>query len=189
MRNFIFVLLTVFCSCQPSEKKINKETSARTEPTAYIILPQQVPDTLKGSLKAEAKGMIGDVTIKINYHSPAVRSRIIWGGLVANDKVWVTGAHMATSIEISSAIKISGTEIAAGKYALFTIPSKDVWTVIINKNWQQHLADEYDPKDDVLRFTVTPQIQEINQERLMYSVEDNEIKMRWEKVLISIPIN
>ena len=32
--------------------------------------------------------------------------------------------------------------------ALFTITGKDEWTVIINRNWEQHLADEYTQTDD-----------------------------------------
>ena len=55
---------------------------------AVIIQKQSQPDTLKGSLKAKAIGKIGDTEIKISYHSPAVRGRIVWGGLVPYDKVW-----------------------------------------------------------------------------------------------------
>ena len=44
-----------------------------------------------------------------------------------------------------------------GKYGFFTIPSKDEWIIIFNSNWDQHGKDEYDEKDDVLRFAVTPE--------------------------------
>ena len=50
-------------------------------------------------------------------------------------------------------------EIQAGKYALFTIPGRKEWTAIINKNWEQHLTDDYDQKEDVLRFRVKPTMQ------------------------------
>jgi hypothetical protein len=152
----------------------------------YTIAEQAAPDTFKGSLKSAAKGTVGAANITITYHSPAVRGRIIWGGLVAFDKTWVAGAHKSTSIEFDAPLTFAGTMISPGKYALFMIPGKDTWTVILNTNWQQHLTDDYDPKLDVVRYTVTPQQYDINQERLMYIVENENISMRWERLLIPI---
>ncbi|MFX7732024.1 DUF2911 domain-containing protein, partial [Acinetobacter baumannii] len=72
------------------------------------------------------------------------------------DEVWVTGAHEATTFEIGKSFIVGGKEIPAGKYAIFTIPGKNEWTVIINKQWKQHLATEYDEKEDVVRIKVKP---------------------------------
>ena len=88
---------------------------------------------------------------------------------------------------------IAGVAIPSGKYALFTIPGKEEWTIIINKNWEQHLADDYDQKQDVVRVKVKPEIEEVNQERLRYVIEsesDNagEINIYWEKLEISLPV-
>ncbi len=159
---------------------------------AVIIQAQAKRDTLKGSLKALATGKIGSTLITINYYSPAVRGRVIWGGLMPMDQVWVTGAHKATSIEFEGPVKIGGTELPAGKYGLFTIPSKDQWTIIINKNWDQHLADEYDQKDDIIRIKVKPEVEDTNQERLRYVIEQDgnskgEIVIYWEKLEVSLP--
>jgi hypothetical protein len=106
--------------------------------------------------------------------------------------VWVTGAHSATSFEFNVPVTIGGKEIAAGKYAFFTIPGKDSWTIIINKNWEQHLSDDYSEKEDVHRFTVTP-AEGALRERLDYRLEknsDKELKFvfRWEKIVVSFPI-
>jgi hypothetical protein len=164
-------------------------------------IPQ--PDTIKKSIPRELKTQIGDADIHIKYHSPAVRKRIIWGGLVPFEQVWVTGAHSATSIEVSKAFEIGGKTVQAGKYALFTIPDKDRWTVILNKNWQQHLTDNYNESEDILRFAV--QVQSVaHTERLTYSLEKSsegahtvhrtpsngqgELSIAWEKVKISFPI-
>ena len=102
--------------------------------------------------------------------------------------MWVTGAHKATAIEFEGSVNINGQEISAGKYGFFTIPGKEQWTIILNKNWDQHLADEYDMKNDVLRFTIKPEIRSENQERLMYSVESARISIRWERMQINLPI-
>lgn len=160
---------------------------------AVVIQPQTESDTLKGSLKALVTGKIGNTVVTINYYSPAVRGRVIWGGLVPMDQVWVTGAHKATSVEFEGAVKIGDVEVPGGKYSLFTIPSKDEWTIIINKNWDQHLADEYDQKDDLVRIKVKPKTEEVNQERLRYVIESEERKkgeivVYWEKLEVSLPI-
>lgn len=153
--------------------------------------PNLVKDTSKKSIKSLAAGVIGNDSVKIAYHSPGVRKRIIWGGLVPYDEVWVTGAHDATTIEVGSSFVINNIEIPAGKYALFTIPGKKEWTVIINKHWTQHLASEYDAKDDVVRFKVKPKsIPHL--ERLQYFIEPGKsnsgtIAIAWEKIRIEFP--
>ena len=139
-----------------------------------------------------AMAMIGEAHIHIDYSSPGVRGRIIFGGLVGYDTIWQAGAHNATWIETDKDLTISDKILPAGKYGFFTIPSKDEWTVIINKKWDQHGKDEYDEKDDVIRFKVTPEISEDIQEHLEYKItktSDNSglITMHWEKVKIEFP--
>jgi len=149
-------------------------------------------DTSKKSIKAYVTGNINGRHITISYHSPAVRNRIIWGGLVPFDQPWVTGAHMATSIETDATLIVNGEEIPAGKYAFFTIPSQKDWTIILNKNWEQHLTDEYDAKDDILRWQVKPDSLSFVQERLRYTIDQlgeykGRIDLTWEKLRIAIP--
>jgi hypothetical protein len=153
--------------------------------------PNLVKDTSKKSIKSMAFAIHNGDSIKINYHSPGVRKRIIWGGLVPYDEVWVTGAHDATTLEIAKTIIVNGNEIPAGRYALFTIPGKKEWIVIINKNWQQHLATEYDEKEDVIRINVKP-AKNAHTERLQYFVEtskgnNGKIAVAWEKLRIEFP--
>ena len=150
-------------------------------------------DTSKKSIPSEAKKWIGNTDIKINYHSPAVRGRTIWGGLVAYDAVWVTGAHSATTLKVGKDFKVGDKTIPAGKYALFTIPGKDDWTVIINKNWNQHLADDYSEKDDVVRIKVKPQTTKDFRERLKFEIDQQgeriaDIIISWEKLQVSFGI-
>lgn len=153
--------------------------------------PNLIKDTTKKSIKSMAYAILGGDSIKIKYHSPGVRKRIIWGGLVPYDEVWVTGAHDATTLEMPKAFVVNGKEIAAGKYAFFTIPGKKEWTVIINKNWEQHLASEYDDKDDIVRIKVKPK-KNNHTERLQYFIEIKQnntgtIAVAWEKVRVEIP--
>lgn len=147
-------------------------------------------DTTKKSIPSETKKQIGNTDIKINYHAPAVRGRTIWGGLVAYDAVWVTGAHKATSLEVGKDFRVGDKTIPAGKYAIFTIPGKDEWTIIINKNWSQHLADDYSYTDDLVRVKVKPQATQDVVERLKYEIDQRgerlgDINISWEKVRVS----
>lgn len=149
-------------------------------------------DTLKKSIPKEVHVQMGQAHLMLHYHSPAVRGRMIWGGLVPYGEVWVTGAHQATRWEFNRDIVIGTTTVAAGKYAIFTIPDKNQWTVIINRNWNQHLTDDYNAKEDVVRINVTPQTIPALQERLVYgikSLSDQQgiLTICWEKILISLP--
>lgn len=154
--------------------------------------PNLVKDTSKKSIKSMAVAVINGDSVKINYHSPGVRKRVIWGGLVPYDEVWVTGAHDATTIEIGKPFIVGGKEIPAGKYAFFTIPGENEWTVIINKNWKQHLATEYDEKEDVVRIKVKPKKTD-HTERLQYFINDvgtnkGTIAVAWEKLKIGFDV-
>lgn len=155
-----------------------------------------VVPTSEGAVKSprkEAMAQLGDVHVHIDYSAPSVRGRTIWGGLVAYGDVWVTGAHRATSIEFSEDVKVEGRQIPAGKYALFTVPGEEEWTVILNRNWQQHLTDEYSASEDVARFTVTPRRLDEPREQLSYELrpvgeESAELLISWEKVRVSLAI-
>ena len=150
--------------------------------------PNAKKDTSKKSIKCAAVGKIGGANIRINYYSPGVRGRIIWGGVVPMDEVWVTGAHAATNIEIDKPLVIGGKNFAAGTYAIFTIPSNGEWTFILNKNYQQHLTDEYDAKDDLVRLKIKPVITEQVTERLQYFIEADKLVIAWEKIRLEVPV-
>jgi hypothetical protein len=185
-------LLTILCfailvvGCKNLNKNEKKEI-----PNAQEI-KQQVKPTKKKVLSphATAMTMIGDAHIHMDYSSPGVRNRIIFGGLLSYDAVWQAGAHNATWLETNKDLVIAGKTLTAGKYGFFIIPSKEEWIVIFNTNWDQHGKDEYDTKDDVLRLKVKPIISETVTEHLEYKVKmvnnnEGSISLAWEKVSIS----
>ena len=102
------------------------------------------------------KQRVGLTDIEIAYSRPGVKDRVIFGGIVPYGAVWRTGANNATKITFSAPVKLNGTDIPAGTYALFTIPGADEWTIIINKGAAQWGAFQYDEKADVARFKATP---------------------------------
>lgn len=137
---------------------------------------------------------IGGAHIHIDYSSPRVRNRMIFGGLLAYDEVWQAGAHMATWVETSKDLTISGQVLPKGKYGFFLIPSKEKWTVIFNKNWNQHGKDDYDKSEDVVRFQLTPEFSEEIKEELEYKIHKTHhsqaiFSLEWERVKISFPFD
>jgi hypothetical protein len=82
--------------------------------------------------KAECKFSDGK-TIHVDYSSPRMRGRKIFGGLVPYGGVWRTGANQATSFVLDTAVTVGGTSVPAGSYTLFTIPKENEWTLIISK--------------------------------------------------------
>src|ERR1700739_4277069 len=82
-------------------------------------------------------GTVAGSTIKISYHSPSVKGRKIWGGLVPYNQVWRTGANEATIFNTSKDIKIGGKTLPAGKYSLYTKPGETEWQVIFNSQTGQ----------------------------------------------------
>ena len=152
----------------------------------------QQTDTTKGSIPKMAELKIDKAIFRIFYYAPSVRGRVIYGGLVPFDQVWVAGAHRATAIEFNVPVSIDGKEVKPGKYAFFTIPGKEKWTIIINKKWDQHLADDYTEADDVVRLTVEAKDASLR-DRLDYQLQktgdsDLNLTFRWEKVLLTVPI-
>jgi len=136
---------------------------------------------------------VGYTNVTINYGSPGVKGREIWGKLVPYNEVWRTGANEATTIEIDKPVFIEGNKVPAGKYSLFTIPNIDSWVVILNKVYEQWGAYKYDSKEDILRFNVKP-MQNQHRERLTFMFEYQEaykskIILEWEKIKIEINLD
>ena len=137
--------------------------------------------------------VVGLTEISVEHSSPGVKGRKIFGGLLKDDELWRTGANSATKVTFSKDVVVGDKPVAAGSYALFTIPSsKNPWTVILNKNVNQGGTREYKPSEDVLRIQVKPQTI-APRERLTFVIADftdsaANIDLEWEKVRLSIPV-
>jgi Protein of unknown function (DUF2911) len=75
----------------------------------------------------------GGKSIKTDYSSPRMKGRKIYGGLVPFGEVWRTGANEATTFVPSTDVEVGGKNVPAGSYTIFTVPTADKWTLIINK--------------------------------------------------------
>jgi hypothetical protein len=132
---------------------------------------------------------IGEAVIKIRYSRPAVRGRVIYGEVVPYNRFWRTGADAATKLTLSQAIYFNGKELPAGEYSIFTLPSKNGWTIMFNKEsaiW----GTEYKAENDVLRVPMSVEALPGSVEWLtivvMSADKGGKIEVSWEKQRASV---
>ena len=143
----------------------------------------------KASPAESVSGKINDATISINYSSPSVKGRKIWGELEPYGKVWRAGANEATTFETDKAIQVEGKTLPAGKYSFFLIPEESgTWTAIFNKEPSQWGAFKYEESKDQLRVPVKAKPLASSQEKLVYKINDNGFELSWDKILVPISI-
>lgn len=141
---------------------------------------------------AKVSQRVGLTDIAIEYSSPAVNGRKIWGELVPFDKIWRTGANAATKITFSKDVKFAGKAVPAGSYAIVSHPTAKGWSISLNKELGLFAGKEYSAKDDVVKVAATTA--EIpHRERLTIlfantTPDATSFDLEWEKLRVSIPI-
>jgi len=135
-----------------------------------------------------------DTYLKITYSQPQKRGREIFGSLVPYGQVWRTGANEASEITITKDIFVNGKLLIAGTYSLFTIPDKEKWTVILNKEAGLWGSYNYNVKMDVMRFDVPVQpVQDIVYESFTITIDQKnnkaEILLLWDKTKVTFPVD
>jgi pimeloyl-ACP methyl ester carboxylesterase len=138
------------------------------------------------SPRGEVGEQIGALKVSITYGRPQVNKRQIWGQLVPYNRLWRAGANEATYITFSGDALVEGQKLAAGSYAIFTIPTETEWTVVFNRAPGLWGHFYYNPEFDALRVKVKPQAAE-HQEWLSYSFEmlsptSANVVVHWEKI-------
>lgn len=125
------------------------------------------------------EGTVNGATITVNYSSPAVKGREIFGGLIPLGKVWRAGANEATIFETSKDIKVEGETLPAGKYSFFIIPGEYNSTFIFNKQTGQW-GTQYDESQDALRVSVPSGQTQFLVENLTYDIQNDGMAVMWE---------
>lgn len=154
----------------------------------FVAFTATAQDKKPASPAETAKGAINGAAITVNYGSPSVKGREIWGALVPYGRVWRAGANEATTFETSHKITVEGKELPAGKYALFIIPEKESATIIFNTASKQWGAYDYDQKKDQLRVVVKPVVSKTKTEKLLYTVNSKGLLIQWDSWDIPVSI-
>lgn len=154
---------------------------------AGLAWAERGDDSNRRSKNGALSATIDGVDVKVEYGRPRVNGRRIWGGLVPWDRVWRTGADEATTMSFDRDVMIQGESLAAGRYAFFTIPGMESWTLIFNSTPDQWGAFSYDQNEDALRVEVAPAASE-DTEELTFKVEGSRVVLRWDKVAVSFVV-
>jgi len=137
----------------------------------------------------------GVAKLELTYSRPNIKGRSLFkenSELAPTGKVWRTGANASTKLKVTDAITIGGKPFDSGSYAIFTIPGKKEWTVIINKD-SKNWGTEYNEADDILRFTVPAETVKKYSESFTMQFENIkpescELHLLWGNTDVSIPI-
>jgi len=153
---------------------------------AQINTPQPSP-------LSEVSQTVGLADVTITSSRPGMKERKIFGGLIPYGELWRTGANMATKLTVSDEVTIEGNSLSKGEYAIFSIPGKEEWTMIINENTNLGGTANYKESEDVFRFKVPAKKIDMPFETFTFMFSDltdtgADVHMVWENTMVTFSI-
>jgi len=164
---------------------------------AQLQMPQPSPS-------AFVSQQVGFTKISIDYSSPGVKGREVFGELLPFGTTWRAGANAATTIEFTTPVVINGTDVSPGKYSIFITPMEnDNWVFHINSKgntvynyMKDGGVDEAALKaDDLVSIEAEPMATpDLPAERLTYLISANDnntatISMHWDTTMVSFDVD
>ncbi|WP_026209598.1 DUF2911 domain-containing protein [Cytophaga aurantiaca] len=135
---------------------------------------------------------LGDITV--DYSRPSVKGRTVFGDLVPYGKIWRTGANAATKITFSDDVKVEGKDVKAGTYAIYTVPNKDSWEVMLYSDLTiGGNTSNYKTENEVIRVVVKPTALSKSVETFTINLSDvtatsTTLEILWEKTSVPVKI-
>lgn len=135
---------------------------------------------------------LSDITVE--YSRPSAKGRVIYGDVVPFGKVWRTGANGATKITFGEDVKVEGMDVKAGTYAIYSIPNKDSWEVMLYKDLTLGGdVAEYKKENELVRFVVKPTAMNDKVETFSIDLSDItastvKVQLVWEKTRVSFNV-
>ncbi len=126
-----------------------------TTAQAQISTPQPSP-------KASVQQRVGLTDVTVSYGRPSLRTRMGFGdasskAVVSYGQRWRTGANNSTLIKFADDVTVEGQKVPAGEYAIYTVPGKADWQVVLSKNTKLGAnVDSYKDDENVASFKVKP---------------------------------
>jgi hypothetical protein len=181
MKNLCFAIFVMFFSFQSA---------------AQIQMPMPSPS-------ASVTQQVGMTKISLNYSSPAVKGRKIFGELLPFGTSWRAGANAPTTVEFSTPVKINGKTVNTGKYSIFITPAESgPWTIHLNSKGNAIYSYMKDNKvdeqalaaDDAVALKVIPQKTTQKNERLLYTISAGNnktgvITMLWDDIILPFEVD
>ncbi len=163
-----------------------------------LLLASQVTarqiDTPRPSPHNVFTQQVGLTDITVDYSRPGAKGREIFGGLVAYGQIWRTGANNATTIEFSTDVTLEGNKVAAGKYALYSVPGQNEWSIHLYTDLSLGgNVGGYDKSKELLQFTVKPS--KVTEAVETFTIDINDLKddqasinLIWENTKVSFTV-
>lgn len=154
--------------------------------SAQVVLPQASP-------AAMVKQTIGLTDVTVNYHTPSVKGRKVFGDLVPYGSLWRAGANEATLITFTDELFLNNERVPAGTYSFFIFPQSDsLWQVVLNKDTGLWGLEGYNELDDVAYLEVKP-VKNDFQETMQFFFSDisankGKLNLVWENMKMSLDI-
>ncbi|MEL6187410.1 MAG: DUF2911 domain-containing protein [Myxococcota bacterium] len=193
------VVAAAGCSKTPSTT-----TPAPAEPAPTAAAPASAPasapmatmpaapargdDTDRKSKNGVLEATVSGVPVRVQYGRPHVNGRTVFGELIPYGEVWRTGADEATTLSLAKDATVAGEPVAAGTYALFTIPGKDGWKIVLNTVAQQWGAYKIDRSKDVVVADVAATAHDAT-EVMTFTGGDSGLVLTWADTAVTIPIS
>lgn len=170
--------------------------------TAAVAITALSATSINAQLKVPAPSPLQTVKqafalsdITIEYSRPSAKGRVIYGDVVPFGKVWRTGANGATKITFGEDVKVEGNDVKAGTYALYTIPNKDSWEIMLYKDLTLggNVAD-YKKENELVRFVVKPtnmgddKVETFSIDFSDMTSTTTKIELVWEKTRVAIKV-
>ena len=162
-----------------------------------------------GALDASGKAMgplspldsvsaqIGQARVAVRYSRPKARGRAVFGNIVPWNKVWRTGANAATVLETDRDLVIGTTTVPAGRYTLFTIPTRTATTLVVNKETERDgeplAGTDYDAKQDLARIPMATRalaapVEQVTIDLVPSGTDRGTLRVRWARREMTVPV-
>ena len=159
-------------------------TAAASRPSAAerVEMPPRAP-------RAAVAQDVGLTRVSVEYRSPAVHGRRIWGARVPFGEPWLSGDSPHATIAFSRDVKIGGKTLSAGSYAIIATPAPTTWTIAFER---VHAPGDGVTESSPVRVEV-PAERGDARERLRFSFSTfttsaARLDLEWERVRVSVPI-
>jgi hypothetical protein len=146
------------------------------------------------SPSATVKQVVGLTEVEIVYARPAMRGREVFGGLVPYDQIWRTGANSSSKITFGGPVVFGGVAVPAGTYALYSVPGKTSWEVILSSNTELWGSYGYVADKEAARVKATPVTLSDSVESFTLSIDAVDadaatLNIAWAKVRVPVMIS
>jgi hypothetical protein len=135
---------------------------------------------------------LGEVSVE--YSRPSVKGRTVFGDVVPFGKTWRTGANGATKITFTEDVKFEGKDVKAGTYAIYTVPNKESWDVMLYTDLTMggNVAS-YKAENELLRVNVKPTALAAKTETFTINFADvtatsTTLELLWDKTRVPVKI-